>query len=71
LYFGLFLNKIQEINLAKTFFKNLPLFNRASSVGATYEGVAPFALARLGTTVAQYLPRGLSQAVVVASPDMA
>jgi hypothetical protein len=36
------------MKLAKTFFSNLTIFSRTSSVDVTYEGVALFALARLG-----------------------
>jgi hypothetical protein len=36
------------MNPVKTFFLNLTLLSRASIVGVTHEGFAPFALAQLG-----------------------
>jgi hypothetical protein len=47
LYFGPFLNKIREINPAKTYFQVLALWSHASPISVTYEGVTPYALVRL------------------------
>jgi hypothetical protein len=45
-YFGLF-NQYLRNEPGQIFFPNLDLFNRASLVGVTHEGVAPYALAQL------------------------
>jgi hypothetical protein len=51
------------MNPVKTFFSNLSIFSRFSLVGATHKEVVSFALMWLGSTMVQYLSRGLSRVV--------